>query len=99
MTVDLRPVYRGMYRGIVMDIMRAIKSSIKAKIEEHCLVKLNLLSFSSTMKPNNVRMKFKIGLILLSHASLTQIWMGFLGVRFTVGEGDGGKVIPCLKLR
>ena len=94
MTVDLRPVYREMYWGIVMDIMRAIKSSIKAKIEEHCLVKLNLLSFSSTMKPNNVRMKFKAGLILLSHARLTQIWMGFLGVRFTVGEGDGGKVVP-----
>ena len=94
MTVDLRPVYRGMYRGIVMDIMRAIKSSIKAKIEEHYSVKLNLLSFSSTMKPNNVRMKFKAGLILLSHARLTQIWMGFLGVRFTVGEGVGGKVVP-----
>ena len=82
-----------------MDIMRAIKSSIKAKIEEHCLVKLNLLPFSSTMKPNNVRMKFKAGLILLSHARLTQIWMGFLGVRFTVGEADRGKVIPCLKPR
>ena len=27
---------------------------------------------------------------------LTLIWMGFLGVRFEVGEG-GGKNTPCLK--
>ena len=28
---------------------------------------------------------------------LTLIWVGFLGVRFEVGEGRGGKITPCLK--
>ena len=29
---------------------------------------------------------------------LTLIWVGFLGVRFEVGVGQGVKLPPCLKL-